>query len=120
MSWLSPGEFDALVEEALAALPRRFLELVDNVAIVVEEEPSPEDLASLNHQEGEELLGLYQGLSLPERGAFYSNVLPDRIVLYRGPLLRRCRNRRALKAEIQATVIHELGHYFGLDEDAMP
>lgn len=120
MSWLTPAEFEALVEEAISTLPSRFLALVENVAIVVEEEPSPEDLASVAHQEGEELFGLYQGVSLPERGAFYSNVLPDRIVLYRGPLLRHCRNRRQLKEEIQATVIHELGHYFGLDEDALP
>lgn len=120
MSWLTPAEFEAMVEEALASLPRRFLELVDNVAIVIEDEPSPEDLAEAGYEPGEELFGLYQGLSLPERGAFYSNVVPDRIVLYRGPLLRHCRSRSQLKAEIRATVIHELGHYFGLDEEDLP
>ncbi len=120
MTWLSPAEFDALVEEAISTLPAEFLALVDNVAIMVEEEPSAEDLASVDSEEGDELFGLYQGQSLPERGAFYSNVLPDRIVLYRGPLLRHCQNRRQLKEEIQATVIHELGHYFGLDEDVLP
>lgn len=120
MSWLSHAEFEALVEEAISTLPARFLALVENVAIVVEDEPSAEDLASVGHMEGEELFGLYHGLSLPQRGAFYSNVLPDRIVLYRGPLLRHCRNRAQLKAEIQATVIHELGHYFGLGEDVLP
>lgn len=109
-----------MVEEAISTLPEQFLALVENVAIVVEEEPSAEDLAGLDHGVGDELLGLYQGLSLPERGAFYSNVLPDRIVLFRGPLLRRCQNRRQLRDEIQATVIHELGHYFGLDEDVLP
>lgn len=120
MTWLSPAEFEALVEEAINALPAQFLALVENVAIVVEEEPSAEDLDSVAHEEGDVLFGLYQGLSLPQRGAFYSNVLPDRIVLYRGPLLRHCRSRRELKEEIQATVIHELGHYFGLDEDVLP
>ncbi|MGC8916917.1 MAG: metallopeptidase family protein [Thermoanaerobaculum sp.] len=119
MSWLSPEEFEVLVEEALVSLPRRFLALVENVAVVVEDEPTPEDLDATG-TEGGELFGLYQGLSLPERGAWYGNVLPDRIVLFRGPLLRHCRTRSQLKAEIQATVIHELGHYFGLDEEVLP
>lgn len=120
MSWLSREEFDDLVEEALEHLPRRFLDLVENVVIVVEDEPTPEDLEATDHNDGDELFGLYQGMSLPERGASYANVLPDRIVLFRGPLLRHCRNRRQLVQEIQATVIHELGHYFGLDEEDLP
>lgn len=120
MSWLSCEEFEALVEEALAKLPQRFLDLVDNVVIVVEDEPTLEDLAATDRGEGDELFGLYQGTSLPERGASYANVLPDRIVLFRGPLLRHCRTRRDLVKEIQDTVIHELGHYFGLDEDDLP
>ncbi|MCS7183156.1 MAG: metallopeptidase family protein [Thermoanaerobaculum sp.] len=120
MSWLSAEEFAHLVERALAGLPQQFLDLLDNVAIVVEEEPSPEDLALAGTDGEEELFGLYHGLSLPERGASYGNVLPDRIVLFRGPLLRHCQTRRELEEEIRATVIHEIGHYFGLDEEDLP
>jgi len=120
MSWLSAREFQALAEKALAKLPRRFLELLDNVVIVVEDEPTPEDLEAAGYGEEEELLGLYQGTALPERGAWYANALPDRIVLFRGPLLRRCRSRRELEEEIRLTIIHELGHYFGLDEADLP
>lgn len=120
MSWLSAEEFEALVERALEELPRRYLRLLDNVVILVEEEPTADDLEAAGYESDEELLGLYQGVNLPERGAFYGNALPDRIVLFRGPLLRRCRNRHELEEEIRATVVHELGHYFGLDEDQLP
>jgi predicted Zn-dependent protease with MMP-like domain len=118
--WLSPEEFMAVVEELLSQLPADYLALLDNVVILVEEEPSPEDLEVTGHQPGEELLGLYQGVPFPQRGASFANVLPDRVVLFRGPLLRQARHLRQLKEEILATLIHELGHYFGLQEEQLP
>lgn len=116
-----PEEFEALVVKALDDLPEEFAELLDNVAVTVEEEPAAEDLESVGlDPDGEdELFGLYQGVPLSERDSFYS-ALPDRVVLYRGPLLRFCTSRREVVREIRDTVIHELGHHFGLDEDDMP
>jgi predicted Zn-dependent protease with MMP-like domain len=115
-----PEEFEALVEQALDGLPEEFAELLDNVAVMVEDEPDPEDLEALGMEPDEELLGLYQGAPLTERDTFYNAALPDRILIYRGPILRSCENRRQVIREVRDTVIHELGHHFGLDEEDMP
>jgi len=114
-----PEEFEELVARALDGLSPDFAEMLENVAVVVEEEPDPDDLEALGMEPDEELLGLYQGVPLPERDGFY-NALPDRIAIYRGPILRACQNRREVIREVRDTVIHELGHYFGLEEDDMP
>lgn len=118
---VSPEEFEKLVEKALARLPEEFAALLDNVAVMIEEEPSAEDLAEvgMGADEADELFGLYQGVSLLERDSFYS-ALPDRVLVYRGPILRSCASRREAIREIRDTVIHELGHYFGMDEEQMP
>ncbi len=109
-------EFEALVARALERLPPEFAELLDNVAVMIEDEPSPEVLDELGT---DELLGLYQGVPLSERDSFYS-ALPDAVVLYRGPLLRLARDRRELMREIRDTLVHELGHHFGLSDEEMP
>jgi len=115
-----PEEFEALVEQALDGLPDEFAELLDNVVVVVEEEPDPGDLEALGmNPEEEELFGLYQGVPQSERGTNYL-ALPDRVEIYRGPILRSCTDRRQVIREVRDTVIHELGHHFGLDEDDMP
>jgi predicted Zn-dependent protease with MMP-like domain len=114
-----PEEFAELVSRALDGLPDDFAEMLENVAVVVEEEPDPDDLEALGMEADEELFGLYQGVPLPERGGSWS-ALPDRIAIYRGPILRQCRNRREVIHEVRDTVIHELGHYFGLEEEDMP
>ena len=120
---VSKEEFEALVEEALEQLPEEFREALDNVAVMVEEEPSDDDLDSVgidpSNPERDELFGLYQGVPLTERDSFYS-ALPDRVLVFRGPILRSCSSRREAIREIRETVQHELGHYFGLDEDEMP
>ena len=114
-----PEEFEALVEKALDGLPYEFADLLDNVAVMVEEEPDPADLEALEMEPDEELFGLYQGVPQAERDTFY-NALPDRVVIYRGPILRSCDSRREVIREVRDTVVHELGHYFGLDEEDMP
>jgi predicted Zn-dependent protease with MMP-like domain len=114
-----PEEFESLVEQALEGLPEEFAALLDNVAVMVEEEPDPEDLEALGMEPDEELFGLYQGVPLAERDSFYTS-LPDRVLIYRGPILRACASRREVIREVRDTVIHELGHHFGLDEDEMP
>ena len=115
-----PEEFEALVEQALAGLPEEFAELLDNVAVIVEDEPDPEDLEAMGFEPDEELFGLYQGVPLADRDTFYQGAMPDRVFIYRGPILRSCDNRRQVIREIRDTVVHELGHHFGLDEEDMP
>jgi len=113
-------EFQDLVREALTALPDEFAGAMRNVAVVVEEEPSAEDLESVGlDPEQDDLYGLYHGVPLPERGPD-APVLPDRIAIYRQPILWDCETREQVVAEVRTTVIHELGHYFGLDEDELP
>jgi len=116
---VSPEEFDHLVEEALASLPRRFGELLDNVAVIVEEEPSDEDLEMLEDDHNE-LLGIYRGIARTHRTHDMLPMLPDQIAIFRGPMLRVARTRRQAIHEIRDTVIHELGHYFGLGDEEMP
>jgi len=121
------AEFERLVEEALESLPPQFAELLDNVAVVVEEEPSDDDLAALDDEDGDdddgagnkELLGIYRGVALTHRTHDMLPMLPDQIAIFRGPILRIARNRGEAVHEIRDTVIHELGHYFGLHDDDM-
>jgi predicted Zn-dependent protease with MMP-like domain len=113
-------EFQELVRQALTDLPDEFAAAMSNVAVVVEEEPSAEDLESVGlDPEQDDLYGLYHGVPLPERGPD-DPVLPDRIAIYRQPILWDCETREQVVDEVRTTVIHELGHYFGLDEDELP
>jgi len=112
---------EELVGQALDELPEQFAELLDNVVVMVEEEPSDADLESvgMDRETGDELFGLYQGVPLTERDTYYGS-LPDRIVIFAGPIGRTFRDPRQAVDEIKKTVVHELGHYFGMDEDQMP
>lgn len=116
---VSREEFETYVEKALAELPPQFAELLENIVVVVEDEPEPELLDEMGFEDGDELLGLYRGVPQTERETgFFS--LPDQVSIFRGPLLRICRDRRELVREVRDTVVHELGHYFGLSDDEMP
>jgi predicted Zn-dependent protease with MMP-like domain len=114
-----PEEFEALVEQAIDGLPEEFAELLENVVVTVEDEPSEEDLEAVGMDPEDDLFGLYQGVPQNERDSFYT-ALPDRVVIFRGPILRACTSRREVIREVRDTVVHELGHHFGLDEDDMP
>ena len=118
---MSPARFRELVGEALDGLPDEWIARLDNVVVVVEEEPSVEDLAVMGSDPGnpEELLGLYHGVPLDDRGTAYA-ALPDRIVIYRGPILRITESRQQVVETIRETVLHEIGHHFGLEEDDLP
>jgi len=110
-----------LVQQALDSLPDEYAKLLSNVAVVVEEEPSPEVLADLEMEEDEDLLGLYQGLSIDKESFFQTGgQLPAKISIYRGPILRLCRSKKEVVQEVRDTVVHEIGHHFGLDDDEMP
>ncbi len=88
-----------------------------NVAVVVEDEPSPELLDEMEIDQGDTLFGLYQGTPLPQRGWGYGNTLPDRISIYRKPIVAACADEDEIRDCIAETVIHEFGHYFGMSEE---
>jgi len=109
--------FESLVAEALASIPRRFKKAMHNIAIVVEDEPSPDILEEMEVEPPDTLLGLYQGIPLTERSASYGNALPDRVLIFQGPHERDAEDEDDLVVAIGETLIHEIGHYFGLSEE---
>ena len=110
--------FRALVSEAIDGIPRRFAQAIDNVAIVVEDAAPPDLLAELEMGPDDELFGLYQGTPLPERSWGHGNTLPDRITLFQRTIEDACEgDEDCVVMEIGDTLIHELGHYFGMSED---
>jgi len=118
---VSPEEFDAWIKEALAELPARYATLADEVSIVVEEEPSVDILRDLELESEDDLLGLYQGIPIDEKSFFHpAGELPARISIFRGPILRLCRTKAEVIHEVRDTVVHELGHHVGLDDEEMP
>jgi predicted Zn-dependent protease with MMP-like domain len=109
--------FEKLVAEALATIPRRFKAAMQNVVIVVEDEPSAALLREMDIEPPDTLLGLYQGTPLTERGWGYGNTLPDRVLIFQGPHERSAADPDDLVISIGETLIHEIGHYFGMSED---
>ena len=109
--------FEQLVAEALASVPRRFRDAMKNIAIVVEDEPSSELLDEMDIEPPDTLLGLYQGTPLTERTWAYGNTLPDRVLIFQGPHERDAEDEDDLVVAIGETLIHEIGHYFGLSEE---
>ena len=114
---LRKEEFNKLVEEALNDIPRRFRKAMTNIAIVVEDEPSPEILAEMEIEPPDSLYGLYQGTPLTERGWGHGNALPDRISLYKNPIEEDAQDHEDVIVCVAETLIHEIGHYFGLSEE---
>ena len=110
-------QFEQLVAEALASVPRRFRDAMKNIAIVVEDEPSSELLDEMEIEPPDTLLGLYQGTPLTERTWAYGNTLPDRVLIFQGPHERDAEDEDDLVVAIGETLIHEIGHYFGLSEE---
>ncbi len=109
--------FTALVEDVLRDIPQRFRDAMKNVAVVVEDEPSPELLEELEMDADDTLFGLYQGTPLTERAFSYGNTLPDRISIYQLPIEDACEDDDDVRLCVAETVIHEFGHYFGLSEE---
>jgi predicted Zn-dependent protease with MMP-like domain len=110
--------FEALVREALAGLSQEFLGRMENVDVVVERWPSSEDLQEAGVSSDETLLGLYMGVPLTERGG-YNMVLPDKITIYQGPIEDACQTEAEVMKEVRGTVVHELAHHFGIDDDQL-
>jgi predicted Zn-dependent protease with MMP-like domain len=109
--------FEQLVADALSGIPRRFRDAMTNIVISVEDEPSRALLREMEIEPPDTLFGLYQGTPLTERRWDYGNNLPDRILLFQGPHEREAEDRDDLIASISETLIHEIGHYFGLSEE---
>ena len=104
---IDAAEFEDAVGDALDEVPSELMALLDNVVFLVEDEPPAED---------PDLLGIYDGTPLTERGDGWAGALPDRITIFRGPLSRMCEDREELLDEIAITVVHEIAHHFGIDD----
>ena len=114
---MNRAAFEEIVADALASIPRKFRKALANLAIVVEDEPSAQILEEMEIEPPDTLLGLYQGTPLTERHWDHGNTLPDRILLFQGPLERESEDEDDLIVAIGETLIHEIGHYFGLSEE---
>ena len=114
---MTRAAFEQYVKEAIETIPSRFRKAVKNLAIVVEDEPADDVLREMEIEPPDSLFGLYQGTPLTERTWGYGNTLPDRITLYQGPIEDASENEDDLVVCIGETLIHELGHYFGLSEE---
>ena len=109
-------EFEQIVRQSWLRIPPRFRRQVENLAIVVEQEPSRALLRSSGVRAGDALLGLYQGVPLGQRGSGYQLALPDKITLFQGPIERAARGEEEIPRIVYDTLWHEVGHYFGMSE----
>ena len=114
---MTRARFEGLVADALGAMPQSFRQAVRNVAVIVEDAPAPELLDDVGIDPPDTLLGLYEGVPLPERDWTHGNALPDRITLFQKPIEAASQNDNEIVVVIGETVIHEFGHYFGLSEE---
>jgi len=113
---LTRGEFEATVVSALKKLPKVFRKKMENVEVVVEDRASQDVLSKMGLQSPFQLLGLYQGIPLDRRGFYYGNVLPDKITLFQIPIESMCKTQEEIEEKVREVVIHEVGHYFGLND----
>ena len=116
---LTRKEFEELVVLALRRLPQFFKKKMKNVDVVVEDRASRDLLSEMGLQSPLELLGLYQGIPLDRRGFYYGNVLPDKITLFQIPIESTCQTKEEIEEKVKEVVIHEVGHYFGLDDERL-
>lgn len=117
---INAEDFELAVRDALDEVPQQLLGLLDNVAFFVEDEPGPEHAdPGLSPQDNAGLLGIYLGTPLTDRDDGWAGSLPDRIVLFRGPLSRMCADLDELRDEIAITIVHEAGHHVGIDEERL-
>jgi len=111
--------FARLVTEVLESLPEEFRVRIANVEVVIADWPTPEDLEEAGLSPEDTLFGLYQGTPLPERGIEAPPLFPDRITIFQGPLEEWCESEAEIRGEVRTTVIHEIAHHFGIEEDRL-
>lgn len=114
---VTPEEFHEMMEEAIETIPQEFKDKIDNLAFIVEPFPSEDDLDRLELSDRYSLLGLYSGIPYTGRSTLYAGVTPDRIILFQENIQMRCNTIPQLKEMIRETVVHEVAHYFGMNED---
>ena len=112
-------EFEKLVREAIALMPRQIQESMDNVGFVIEQEPRRKKAKEIGIRIDETLLGLYEGIPRIERGSGYFGVLPDKITIFQEPIESLHRSEKAIVYQIRNTIIHEIAHHFGIDDDRL-
>ena len=112
-------QFEALVDKALRKLPRKFRDKIANIAVVVEDWADDDTLAEMGIEPPDTLYGLYRGIDLTRRDSSYGNVMPDVITIYQGPIEEDAVDEQEMAEMVRETVVHELGHYFGLDDATM-
>jgi predicted Zn-dependent protease with MMP-like domain len=108
--------FESLVRTAVEALPEEFLRRLENIAVVIDDSPTPAQLEKAGVRHGEILLGLYEGVPLTKRGQNYGLVPPDKITIFQKSIESVCTNKSEIAAEVQRVVQHEIAHYFGLGD----
>jgi predicted Zn-dependent protease with MMP-like domain len=116
---ITAEEFENLVAVALDGLPEPFASKLDNVQVVVSDEPTPDELARARVPAGSTLYGLYQGIPQTQRNSAYTFVLPDKITIYRGPLVRASRDADDARRQVRTVVIHEIAHHFGISDERL-
>jgi len=116
MQKLNRTEFEKIVKEGIKAIPEKFLRKLENVAIIIEVEPTPAQKKKLNIHSGWTLFGLYEGVPQLERGVNYSAVLPDKITIFQNPIEAEADDEEDIKEMVKNTVWHEIAHHFGMDE----
>ena len=112
-------QFEALVDKALRKLPKTFRQRISNIAVVVEDWADAGTLAEMGIDPPDTLYGLYRGIDLTRRDSSYGNVMPDVITIYQGPIEEDAADEEDMAEIVRETVVHELGHYFGLDDETM-
>ena len=117
--WMEAETFEQLVVEALDGLPEKILGWLENIEVVVDDWPTGRQLASVGIGHNSTLLGLYEGVPLTARGANYGLVLPDKVTIFRGPILSFCVTPGEARDMVRHTVVHELAHHFGIDDDRL-
>ena len=113
---MTDEEFEELVHAGIQAIPKKFLDLLNNVAVTIEQEPNSEQVQRHNLTHGKTLLGLYEGVPQLMRGANYTAALPDKITIFRGPIMRIATDPESIKEMVRGTVWHEIAHHFGMTE----
>ena len=116
---MTRAQFERVVERALRGLPRGFKDKLANIAVVVEDWADDETLDEMGIEPPDTLYGLYRGVDLTQRDSNYGNVLPDTVTIYQGPIEEDCEDEAEMEEVIRDTVVHEIGHYFGLDDETM-
>jgi len=110
------GEFEELVNAGIEAVPKKFLDMLDNVAILIKDEPTPQQKVKLGLRHGWSLFGLYEGVPQTRRGANYTAVLPDKITIFQKSIEEAAADAEDMKEIVKNTVWHEIAHHFGMDE----